>query len=112
MTTEYFINGYEQIMKLLGFLFFGDSIWRVKVTYDTDGVPVVKLDLHQMKYKEAEKTITNVISLLRFSFKLCLIHGYNHGTVLKDMIRNDYSNKRIVGAIYPMNAGETILKIA
>jgi len=42
-----------------------------------------------------------------------VIHGYNHGTAIKDMVRNHLDNKRIMDrAADQFNLGITYLAIA
>ena len=104
--------GCEQMMQRMTFLINGDNLWRVNISHDEDGTPVVQIDLHQMTCKEARKTLFNIIAMYRFEFKLDVIHGYNHGTAIRDMIRGDFDNQRVVGMIFPYNQGRTVLEIA
>ena len=103
--------GCEQMMQRMTFLLYGDDLWRVKISHEDDGTPVIQIDLHQMTCKEARKTLTNVIAMYRFGFKLDVIHGYNHGTAIRDMIRTDFSNQRIKGMTFSTNQGRTVLEI-
>ena len=48
--------------------------------------------------------------MYNFEFTMMLIHGYNNGTVIKDMIQYDIHNKRIVAkSVYMHNKGVTYL---
>ena len=71
------------------------------------------IDLHGLKRKEAKRFLNNIVNLTTKTTELHVIHGYNHGTVLKDMIREELSNPKI-REVRPsfFNLGETILKVA
>lgn len=86
--------GCEQMMNRMTFLMFGEDLCRVEI-YEEDGEKTIKIDLHGLRKKNAERLINNVIAMYRFSFRLVLIHGYNHGTVLKELIWNEYKNERV-----------------
>ena len=109
---EVILMGYEQMMQKMTFLMYGDQLSRVNVAFEEDGTPVIQVDLHEFSCRQAQKTLMNIIAMYRFGFKLEIIHGYNHGTAIKDMIRKDFTNKRIIGKYYPRNPGRTILEIA
>ena len=73
----------------------------------------VTVDLHHLKVKEAKRLINNIIAVNRKSFKMELIHGYNHGTDLKNMIQRDFENKRIINKnSLAYNLGLTELTLA
>ena len=72
----------------------------------------MSLDLHGKTKKEAKRLLNNVINIIRHPFTMEVIHGYNHGTVLKDMIFEEVINPRIVSKNVPSyNIGETYLYI-
>ncbi len=103
--------GYDQMMQKMTFVMFGDDLWRVKISHEEDGTPIVCVDLHQMSCKEARRALNNIIALYKFEFKLDVIHGYNHGTAIRDMIRGDFNNRRIKRMFFPHNQGRTVLEI-
>ena len=71
------------------------------------------IDLHGLKRKEAKRFLNNIVNLITRTTELRVIHGYNHGTVLKDMIREDFSNPKIREVrLSVFNLGETVLKVA
>jgi len=104
--------GCEQIMTKLSFIMWGEDLNRFAVTVNEDGEIVIRVDLHHLTKKVAEKVLQSIISVNRFPFTLDVIHGYNHGTVLLEMIRNEFSHQRIQ-RIYSnsYNPGETYLVI-
>jgi len=73
----------------------------------------IRIDLHEMRCAEAKRTINNIIAINREPCVLDLIHGYNHGTALKEMIQTDLDSYRIVSInSNPYNPGETFLNVA
>lgn len=52
-------------------------------------------DVHGMKCYEAKRFINNIINIAHTRIKVTVVHGYNHGTAIKDMIRNGYENTHI-----------------
>lgn len=72
----------------------------------------MSVDLHGKTRKEAKKLLNNIINVILHPFTIEVIHGYNHGTALKDMIFNEEINPRIISKDVPVyNIGETILLI-
>ena len=72
----------------------------------------MSVDLHGKTKKEAKRFLNNIINIIRHPFTMEVIHGYNRGTVLKEMIYMEDINPRITsknGLYY--NMGETILYI-
>lgn len=104
--------GYDQMMQKMTFIMYGEDIWRVHISHEEDGTPVIIIDLHYMTCREAKRAINNIIAMFKFDFKLKVIHGYNHGTAIRDMIRGELNNKRVTNMIYPHNQGQTILEIS
>lgn len=74
---------------------------------------IVDVDVHQMTCAEAKKFIRNIISLLtQYNFTLNVIHGYLHGTAIKEMIYSENINNRIEKISSPSNnPGISILMI-
>lgn len=74
----------------------------------------VSVDVHRMTCSEAKRFIRNIISLFaQCSFTLNVIHGYIHGTAIKEMIINDSISKRVEKVSSPAdNPGVSILVIA
>lgn len=71
------------------------------------------VDLHGKSRKEAKQLLNNIINIIRHPFTIEVVHGYNHGTALKDMIITEEINPRIISRNVPAyNVGETILLVA
>ena len=53
------------------------------------------LNVHGWSVKKTEVVIDKLVKLMIGSFELCIIHGYIHGTHIKDMLTR-YTNTRLV----------------
>lgn len=72
-----------------------------------------EVDLHGEHRDEAKRFLNNLINVTRHPFVLSVVHGYNHGTVLQEMVRTDFDNPRVVSMnAVPFNQGETVLCVA
>ena len=72
-------------------VFTKDELERIKE--NPDGI---SLDLHQLSVKQSKRLVNNVISMNRDNFSLTLIHGYIHGTAIKEMLIANYDNPRVI----------------
>ena len=75
------------------------------------GSPIVTIDLHGKFRDEAIKAIDKALkSADNSTYQIRLVHGYNRGTSLKDMIIDEYKYHPKVLRIKPGdNLGTTIL---
>ena len=71
----------------------------------------VDIDLHDMTTDEARIEINRALkSVSKFTYQIRLIHGYNRGTKIKEMISKEFKNNKLVKRIIPGdNQGVTIL---
>ena len=93
----------------MGMIMTQDEIKRVKLQVEKCRVGC---DLHGLTVKAAKRLINNLIAIDRGACELELIHGYNHGTALKSMIRGSLNNPRVAGERgVNGNPGVTILDI-
>ena len=73
----------------------------------------ISVDLHKLTVKDARRLVRNIIAVNREQMDMTVIHGYNHGTAIKDMLRNDTVSNRIAGMEgVKGNMGRTILHVA
>lgn len=85
---------------------------RVKVSKGDYGDIIVTVDLHGMQKEAARQLIKRIIELNSFGFSLEVIHGFNHGTVLRNMVNKEIKSIRIVDRYSdPWNPGSTYLTI-
>lgn len=101
------------IIARLGMIFSQADIDRITVKDTASKNLQVTVDVHGMKCCEAKKFINNIINAVRTAFKLVIIHGYNHGTAIKDMLAENFSNSHIVNQYQDLyNKGVTHMVIA
>lgn len=75
------------------------------------GKPIIDIDLHGLFRDEAIKTIDKALKTADSStYQIRLIHGYNRGTSLKNMIIDEYRYHPKVLRVQPGdNLGTTVL---
>ena len=95
-------------------VFTDEEMRRISVNV-TDGRATVIADVHGMGCLQARVFISNVIALFRGAFNLIVVHGFNHGTALRDMIRRnpfeEISSKINSVRSLPWNDGVTQMDI-
>lgn len=71
------------------------------------------VDLHGMSCQQATRFLHNLIALVKNSCEMTVIHGYNHGLALKDVVRKCGLSARVVRTeSVAWNPGMTKLMIA
>ena len=91
-------------------LFTKEDINRIEIKEDNG---IVTVDLHGLSVTNAKRLINNLIVMNRDPFELDLIHGYNRGTALKQMIHEDLNSNRIVKKeVLAHNLGLTKVQLA
>lgn len=86
---------------------------RINVTFDNNDVLVVSIDLHYLRIEESRKLLHNIIAVTRGQFVLKVVHGYNHGTALREMVqRDDFSTRIKSRKLLEYNEGISLLEIA
>ena len=92
-------------------IFTNNILSSINVFNDEDNIRY-QIDLHGFSRKQAYFVITTIIKLTRENFTLDLIHGFNHGTILKSMIYEDIHSPRITNKYCnPWNPGETFIEL-
>ena len=104
----------DQVLKSISFITAGKYAGRTSVSWDEFGRLNIRMDLHELHKRDVEVLMKNLLLITKgVPFTLDLIHGYNHGTVLRDYIREELESPRIQEMYCPYyNEGETILKVA
>lgn len=76
--------------------------------FDFKSEEIMKLDLHNMDRWQAVKYLDISIALAPVTIKeIQIIHGYNSGKVLQQMVRKEYENMRVIRKILSLNLGIT-----
>ena len=103
----------EQMLGNLKCVMTGEELSRIELCETEDGNACVSLDLHNLSCKKAERLTRNVINVNRRPFVLNAIHGFNHGTAIKEMILStDFGNRVVERKSPAWNPGQTYLTIA
>lgn len=77
-------------------IFTADENSRLTITeYKNKNVRIIA-DVHGMKCLQARRFINNIINSVRTVLRLIIIHGYNHGTAIKDMLTENINNSHII----------------
>lgn len=85
----------ELIRNRLSIIFTKDELNRLTFNQDQSGVEIIA-DVHGMKCFQAKRFLNNILNMASYKIKLTVIHGYNHGTAIKDMISNGLGNSHII----------------
>ncbi len=101
------------VMMRMKMVFTAKDVERTKVVEKGGKVSEIIVDVHGMLKAEAQKFLHNLIALIRGTYKLTVIHGFNRGTAIKQMLRETKISDRVtelqgVGC----NPGVTIMMIA
>ena len=71
---------------------------------------IIEVDLHGCTVVQAQVAIDAALKRSRNAYRIRLIHGYNRGTALRDMIRTRYGkHPKVIRLEFGMNQGETDL---
>lgn len=101
------------VISRLKMVLTNDELSRISVQEKSQGKIRITADVHGMKCYEARRFINNIINIMRMAFQLIIIHGYNHGTAIKEMLAQNFSNDHIYEQFpVPRNQGITHMLIA
>lgn len=72
---------------------------------------IVELDCHGMTWLQTQATVEAALKCARIgTYRIRVIHGYNSGTVLRDMLRKTYrSHPKVIRLEIGFNQGVTDL---
>ncbi len=71
---------------------------------------VITIDLHEFTVIDAKKRLQNFVTTAPKEVKeIIVIHGYNGGTALRDMVRKEFKHKRVERKCLSLNQGVTSL---
>lgn len=89
----------------------GSQRWLEAV--EEDDTVKVTVDLHGLSTTQAKRLLNNIIAAIRRPFRLEAIHGYHHGTAIRDMIYTDLPNPKIQSRHLEFwNPGITVMAVA
>ena len=74
---------------------------------------IMYVDLHKLSVVMAKDVLTkSVLSAPKNIKEIVVIHGYNRGIELQQMVRKDFKSRKVAGKHLSMNQGITILIMA
>lgn len=69
---------------------------------------IVTADVHGMTADDAKRQLERLLSRLGpDTEELLVVHGYNGGQVLRDMVRGQLKHRRIQSKLLSLNEGQT-----
>ncbi len=100
------------IKSKLSMIFTNEYLDRLKEEELNDGEKILFVDVHGLHCKETKKYLNDTINASRDTFLLVVIHGYNHGTAIKEMLAYDFCNRHVRNQYFDStNPGRTYMKI-
>ena len=78
----------------LSLIFTKEDMKRITIK-EKNGETKIMADVHGMSVKNAKRFINNIINVVRTAVEIIVIHGFNHGTAIKDMIASGIDNSRV-----------------
>ena len=80
-----------------GMVFTKQELERMVFIFAGNGEVTVQADVHGMTCQEARAFLKNLIAVIRYSFRLVVIHGFHRGTCIRDMVRSEKLSDKVVG---------------
>lgn len=108
------MDNLEMVIEKVKMIETPDVVESLKIA-GKEGNKKLVLDVHGFSVKKAKNTINHIIALNNNSFTLEVIHGYVHGTAIKEVVNDTTNtiNKRIQKRkTFTSNYGITKLEIA
>jgi len=105
----------SELIRKINFVVFGENSWRLaRLELSPDSRWRVVIDVHGLSVPEARKMLKNLIAVLPVGIELIVIHGFNHGTALKQLVHSEeMKSYRVLGVSSPeTNPGISTLQIA
>lgn len=73
---------------------------------------ILNVDIHGMRVEEAKSRLQTIIANCGADVKeIVVIHGYNKGQALKNMVRNELEAPRIKRIRAAYNAGQSVIEL-
>ena len=85
----------SKLYERITFVLPKDEVKRLKVNEGKE-LPEITVDVHGMKCVQVRKLLNNLINVVRTAIRIIVIHGFNHGQEIKNMLADDFYNDHIV----------------
>lgn len=99
----------EKIRDRLSYIIRKDDMKNVSVKMGTDG-PYITLNVHGWSVSKTSKIMEKMLLLEKEAFSLNVIHGYRHGTEIKQMLCRFTHARLLKSRGYNENPGITHIK--
>ena len=101
------------IQKKLYLIFSTDELSRISIKEHPGNILKLYADVHGLKCYQVKRFLNNLINIIKVSFELIVIHGFNHGTAIRDMLSDNFNNLHLVRKyVSQFNQGVTHMIIA
>ena len=102
----------KSIVNRINTIFTQEEIDRITFGASGDGTIDITVDAHGMTCSMLRRYLNNLICVVHTRFRLVVIHGYKHGTALKEMLAEMYHNQHVTDRfVHPDNPGRTCMVI-
>ena len=85
---------------------------RVSYRVNVDGYMEVILDVHGLKCRQAKRIINNILNGVMQRIHLTIIHGFNHGTAIREMLPKMENSHIVDMQLDNNNPGKTTILAA
>ncbi len=96
----------------MAFVVYGENRWRMTIRILVRGSPEITYDAHGQSVAEAKRTIHNIVNIAMVPIHLTVIHGFNHGCAIKNMLAAENFDNLKERYCPEYNPGETVLFIS
>ena len=86
-------HNYDYILTKLSFILSKNDMDRISLIVKDEMSIIV--EIHDKKYIKDKKFINYIIYVVTIVFRLIIIHGYNHGTAIEDMLSQNFCNTHV-----------------
>ena len=102
----------DALLFRLKFVCYGDNYRRLTIKFHSHDDPEITFDAHGLTVQDAKRVIRNIINISQMPIHPNVIHGFNHGTGIKDMLENDMISGKISSKCCPDgNPGMTLINV-
>ena len=71
---------------------------------------IITIDIHNHTVSDAKQKLQLAVTIAPSKIReIVVIHGYHGGTALRDMVRKDFKNSRVLRKFLSLNPGITSL---
>lgn len=86
----------KHVMTRLSRVMSSEALQRVCLDFSSENESwIIKVDVHGLTCRDAKRFVNNIINLTDGGCQVIVIHGYRHGTSIRDMLRNGFKNSHI-----------------